>query len=701
MKEIIVAENAGFCYGVDRAVRLAEKASEEGPIYTLGKLVHNQGVVESLRKRGVLPALSIEEIPDGARVLIRAHGEPPAVFEALRAKNCQIVNATCPSVERIHKIVAEEHQKGRIPVIVGQTDHPEVLGIAGEAPNSCIIAMGDEAAAVRLGDAEISVVEQTTADIVLFREYTKIFEKYCTNALIFDTICFATEKRQKEAADLAEKTDAVIVIGDALSANTRKLAEVCARTGKPVYRIESADDIRATLPQNLFTECEKIGITAGASVPEDVIKEVVQIMSEELKNTVPEEESFADMLENSIKTLHTGERVTGIVTNITGTEVQVDLGTKHAGFIPLTELTDSPNVKPEDIVKVGDEIEVFVGKVSDAEGTVMLSKKRVDAMKAWDNLEDAVEKRVILEGTVVEDNKGGVIVNANGVQIFVPASLTGLPKDAPMSDLLKKKVKVSIIEVNRQRRRVKGSIRAAEYAERRARVEEIWSNIEVGKRYKGTVKSLTSYGAFVDIGGVDGMVHITELSWSRIKNPAEVVSVGDEIEVYVIGFDPEKRKISLGYKDPNLNPWKVFRDTYDVGDVAEVRIVKNMPFGAFAEIVPGVDGLIHISQIADRRIARPDEVVSEGMRVFVKIIEIDDEKKKVSLSMRQADNSALFAAEEEEEPTEEAPAEEAPAEEAPAPEEAPAEEAVTEEAPVAEEAPAEEAPAPEEAPAEE
>jgi len=270
-----------------------------------------------------------------------------------------------------------------------------------------------------------------------------------------------------------------------------------------------------------------------------------------------------------------------------------------------------------------------------------------------------------------------------------------------MSDLLKKKVKVSIIEVNRQRRRVKGSIRAAEYAERRARVEEIWSNIEVGKRYKGTVKSLTSYGAFVDIGGVDGMVHITELSWSRIKNPAEVVSVGDEIEVYVIGFDPEKRKISLGYKDPNLNPWKVFRDTYDVGDVAEVRIVKNMPFGAFAEIVPGVDGLIHISQIADRRIARPDEVVSEGMRVFVKIIEIDDEKKKVSLSMRQADNSALFAAEEEEEPAEEAPAEEAPAEEAPAPEEAPAEEAITEEAPVAEEAPAEEAPAPEEAPAEE
>ncbi|MBR5742600.1 MAG: bifunctional 4-hydroxy-3-methylbut-2-enyl diphosphate reductase/30S ribosomal protein S1 [Clostridia bacterium] len=693
MKEILVAESAGFCYGVARAVRLAEEAAAGGPLFTLGKLVHNRGVVESLREKGVTPVDRIGEIPDGARVLIRAHGEPPEVFEKLREKNCRILDASCPSVEKIHAIVREENKKGRIPVVVGQSDHPEVLGIAGEAENAVIVPIGDEEAVRKLGNAPLSVVEQTTSDQELFREFTKIFEKYCTNTEFFDTICFATEKRQKEAADLARKTDAVIVIGDGISANTRKLVDICARTGKPVYRVESADDVRATLPQNLFTDCEKIGITAGASVPEAVIKEVVQIMSEELKNSVPEEESFADMLENSIKTLHTGERVTGIVTNITGTEVQVDLGTKHAGFIPLTELSDVPGAKPEDILKVGDEVEVFVGKVSDAEGTVTLSKKRVDALKAWDSLEEAVENKAILEGTVVEDNKGGVIVNAGGVQIFVPASLTGLPKDAPMSDLLKKKVKVSIIEVNRQRRRVKGSIRAAEYAARRAKADEIWSGIEVGKKYKGTVKSLTSYGAFVDIGGVDGMVHITELSWSRIKNPAEVVSVGDEIEVYVIGFDPEKKKISLGYKDPNLNPWKVFRDTYDVGDEAEVRIVKNMPFGAFAEIVPGVDGLIHISQIADRRIARPDDVVSEGQRVNVKIIEIDDEKKKVSLSMRQADNTAFFA-NEAEEASEEAPEEtpeEAPVEEAPV-EEAPVEEAPVEAAP-AEEAPAAEAPA--------
>ena len=686
MKKLIVAKTAGFCFGVARAVRMAEAACEEGPVYILGKLVHNRQVVSALEEKGAVTVTDPKEVPAGAHVLIRAHGEPPAVYDVLCARNCRILDATCPCVKKVHGICREEGKAGRIPVIVGEKEHPEVLGIAAESENAVIVAPGDDEKARELAGLPVSVMAQTTADKAVFGEFIKIFEKHCTNAKIFDTICFATEKRQKEAAEIAEISDAVIVIGSAQSANTGKLADICSRTGKPVCRIETADEIRATLPQNLFTDCEKIGITAGASVPDSVIEEVKRIMSEELKNSVPEEESFADMLENSIRTLHTGERVTGIVTNITGTEVQVDLGTKHAGFIPLTELSDVPGVKPEDICKVGEEIEVFVGKVSDAEGTVMLSKRRVDAMKAWDGLEEAVENKVILEGTVIEDNKGGVIVSAGGVQIFVPASLTGLPKDAPMSDLLKKKVKVSIIEVNRQRRRVKGSIRAAEYAERRARAEEVWSAIEVGKKYKGTVKSLTSYGAFVDVGGVDGMVHITELSWSRIKNPAEVVSVGDEIEVYVIGFDPEKKKISLGYKDPNLDPWKIFRDSYDVGDVAEVRIVKNMPFGAFAEIVPGVDGLIHISQIADRRIARPDDAVSEGQTVNVKIIEIDDEKKKVSLSMRQADNAPLFEDGEEEEPKE---AEEAPVEEAPV-EEAPVEEAPVEEAPAAEETPAEE-----------
>ena len=631
-----MAGSAGYCFGVDRAVRIAEEEARGGTVYSLGKLIHNDGVIRELEEKGVLPVSSPEEVPDGAGVIIRAHGASPKTIGALEAKGCRIIDATCPCVKRIHDLVRKAGEEGKTAVIVGDGEHPEVKGIAAESETSRVIAMGDEESVKQLGDRPMIVCAQTTADRICFDEFRKIFEKYCTNAEFFDTICFATDKRQKEAAEIAARADAMIVIGDKISANTGKLADVCARSGKPVYRIQSADELNATLPQHLFTSCRKIGITAGASVPGKVIEEVRIFMSEELKNPVAEEESFAEMLENSIKTLHTGERVIGVVTNITGTEVQVDLGTKHAGFIPLSELTDAPNAKPEDIVKVGDEIEVFVGKVNDAEGTAMLSKKKVDALKAWDNLEEAAEKKVILEGTVIEDNKGGVIVNASGIQVFVPASLTGLPKDAPMSDLLKKKVKVSIMEVNRQRRRVKGSIRAAEYAERKAKADEVWANIEIGKKYTGTVKSLTSYGVFVDIGGVDGMVHITELSWSRIKNPAEVVAVGDEIEVYVIGFDAEKRKISLGHKDPNLDPWKVFRDKYEIGDVAEVKIVKNMPFGSFAEIVPGVDGLIHISQISEKRIVRPADAVEEGQVVNAKIIEIDDEKKKVSLSMRQA-----------------------------------------------------------------
>lgn len=346
------------------------------------------------------------------------------------------------------------------------------------------------------------------------------------------------------------------------------------------------------------------------------------------------EESFAEMLEKSIKTLNTGEKVTGVVTGITPTEIYVDLGTKHAGYIPVSELTDDPTAKVEDLVKIGDEIETYVMRVNDQEGVVTLSKKRLDTVKSWDDIEQAREEHTTVEGVVTEENKGGVVVSIKGVRVFVPASQTGLPRETPMSQLLKQHVRLRITEVNRARRRVVGSIRAVEAEERAAKAAEVWANIEENKRYTGTVKSLTSYGAFVDIGGVDGMVHISELSWSRIKNPAEVVSVGDTLDVYVISFDPEKHKISLGVKDHSCNPWDTFMNTYKVGDVANVRIVKLMTFGAFAEVVPGVDGLIHISQIADRRIEKPGDVLSEGQMVDAKITAVDEEKQKISLSIR-------------------------------------------------------------------
>ena len=359
-------------------------------------------------------------------------------------------------------------------------------------------------------------------------------------------------------------------------------------------------------------------------------------MSDEIKveeSTVEKEQSFDEMLEETLKTIYNGDKVSGVVVAITGTEVSIDLGTKYSGFIPTTEFTEDGS-KLEDVVKVGDQIEAIVVRVNDVEGTAQLSKKRLDAVKIWDNIEQAVEGGEVIEGVVTETNKGGVVVNYKGVRVFVPASQTDLPREADLTELVKKTVRLKLTEVNKARKRVVGSIRRVAQAERRAATEAIWNEIEVGKKYHGTVKSLTSYGAFVDIGGIDGMVHVSELSWNRIHQPSEVVSVGDEIDVYVISFDKEKHKISLGYKDPEANPWSVFTNRYSVGDVANVTIVKLMDFGAFATVVPGVDGLIHISQIANRRIEKPGDVLTVGDVVEAKITAIDEEKHKVSLSIR-------------------------------------------------------------------
>ncbi len=357
-------------------------------------------------------------------------------------------------------------------------------------------------------------------------------------------------------------------------------------------------------------------------------------MSEIVNAEVMQEENFAELLEQSIKTLNTGDKVTGIVTGIGNTEVQVDLGTKHAGYIPYDEVSADPSVKPEDILKVGDEIEVFVVRVNDQEGTVQLSKKKLDGLKIWDDMAAYVEEKTTIEGTITEENKGGLVCNVKGIRVFIPASQSGIAKGGDMTGMVGKNVKLKVTEVNRARRRVIGSIRAVGSEERKAAQEKIWNEIEVGAKYHGVVKSLTSYGAFVDIGGVDGMVHVSELSWNRIKTPAEVVSVGDEIDVYVISFDAAKHKISLGYKTAEMNPWNQFMTNYSIGDVVDAKIVKLMTFGAFAEIIPGVDGLIHISQIADRRIGKPEDVLAEGQAVQVKITDVDAENKRISLSIR-------------------------------------------------------------------
>ncbi len=420
----------------------------------------------------------------------------------------------------------------------------------------------------------------------------------------------------------------MVVVGDPKSANTKHLTEICRLQCSRVFQIEDADE----LPWEGLSRCSAVGLTAGASTPASIIKEVIKTMEEKIQGEGME--NFAELVEQYTNTLNTGDKVTGVVTAITPTEVHVDLGCKQAGYIPLDQLTDDPDVKPEDVVKVGDQVELFVIRVNDVEGYATLSKKRVDAVKVWENIEEACNSKEIMEGVVTEENKGGVVASVKGVRVFIPASQSGLPRDAAMTELVKQRVKLRITEVNRARRRVVGSIKVVQQEARQAAAAEVWANIEVDKRYTGTVKSMTSYGVFVDIGGVDGMVHITDLSWSRIKHPNEIVKIGDTLEVYVISFDPEKKKISLGMKDRNQDPWAVFTGKYNIGDAANVRVVKLMTFGAFAEIVPGVDGLIHISQIADHRIEKPGDVLEEGQTVDAKITAVDEEKKKISLSIR-------------------------------------------------------------------
>ena len=650
MREIRLADSAGFCFGVSRSVDMAEKLiAEKGTCASYGQLIHNEDVVSRLAGRGLRVVKQPRELKPGETVLIRAHGIAREVYAQLEAAGGEIIDATCPKVKAIHTIVSRAAAEGRFVIIIGMPNHPEVEGICGWCGAHKVFENSQELALWLDKNSDywekpITVVVQTTQTRSNFTECCNVIKKRCTNAKISDTICLATFTRQEEAAKLASECDAMVVIGGRHSANSVHLAQICREHCANVQFIESAEELDA----DKLKSAGIIGLTAGASTPAWIIKEVRNKMSDEIKieeTAVEKEMSFDEMLEETLKTIYNGDKVTGTVVAITGTEISVDLGAKYSGFIPTSEFTDD-GVKVEDAVKVGDTIEAVVVRVNDVEGTAMLSKKRLDAAKMWTEVEEAVDSGAVLEGVVTEENKGGVVVNVKGVRVFVPASQTDLPREAEMSQLLKKTVRLKITEVNKARKRVVGSIRRVAQAERRERTEAIWNEIEIGKKYHGVVKSLTSYGAFVDIGGIDGMVHVSELSWGRVHQPSEVLSVGDEVDVYVINFDKEKRKISLGYKDPDANPWTVFTNKYQVGSVASVTVVKLMPFGAFAEVLPGVDGLIHISQIADRRIGKPEDVLTVGDVVDAKITAIDEEKHKISLSIRALSEPAPAVVEE-------------------------------------------------------
>lgn len=667
---VILAKTAGFCFGVDRAVNMAYELANSGArAATLGQLIHNSLVTDDLAAKGVRIISSPAEAQRGETVIIRAHGVAAEVYEELKGAGAEICDATCPFVKKIHRIVAENSGEDTEVFIAGDPNHPEVIGIKGHCKGEVNIFNSEaELDEIIKNDGKnyekrIIAVSQTTFSQKVWKICKEKIKKYYTNAKIFDTICFATRERQDEAALISKQSDMMIIIGDRHSSNTAKLKAVCSENCD-TYLVERAAELNTIN----FSHCATVGVTAGASTPSAIIKEVLFAMSEIVNETtniqveeVPsevaaaEDMDFSAALEESLNNMSTDQRVKGVVMGITPTEIQVDIGRKHAGFVPMDEYSADPNADAAKELKVGDTLDLIIMKTNDAEGTVMLSKRRFDAQKAWTDIIAAEEDGRVLEGTVAEVIKGGILVVSGGVRIFIPASLATERKDEPLEDLLKKTVKFRIIEVNKQRRRAVGSIRAVLKDMRKEAAEAFWAQAEVGQKYHGVVKSMTNYGAFVDIGGVDGMVHISEMSWKRIKNPAEVFSIGQEVDVYIKALDAENKKISLGYRRDEDNPWEILRKNYPVGSVIEAEIVGLTTFGAFARIIPGIDGLIHISQIADRHISKPQDVLTVGDKVTCKITAIDFDKKRVSLSIRALiEPAAEEAAEEEAAPAEEA-----------------------------------------------
>jgi len=637
--KVEVAKHAGFCYGVNCAVNIVNRLADASvAVDTLGPIIHNTQVVEELAKKGVAVINEPCEASKDRTLVIRSHGVSRDVYSLLEKNGINYVDATCRFVMNIHKIVSSESAKGRTILIAGNREHPEVQGIIGHCIGESY-TFQNEADLLRLLDncpqlkeMEISVVAQTTFDLNEWKKCSEILKKLCTKSEFFDTICNATSQRQIDANELARKSDVMIVIGGRHSSNTNKLYNICSKSCSRTYLIETA----AELEHISFREDDKIGITAGASTPTSIIKEVLDRMSvksgDVVENTT--EQNFEEMLEESLKNLNTNDKVHGVVVSIEPNAVYVDLDRKQTGYIPTSELSNDPTAKPEDLVKIGDELELLIMRTNDQEGMIMLSKKRVDATKGWDVFDKALEDQEILKGTVTEVVKGGVIAVSNSIRVFIPASQATATRGEPLENLVKKEVEFRLLEINKQRRRAVGSVRSVLKEKEKAAREAFWSTVEVGKKYTGVVKSLTSYGAFVDIGGVDGMVHISELSWSRIKHPSEVVNVGDTVEVYVKGIDNEKGNISLGYRKEEDNPWNKFLAGYSVGDVIDVTIDGMSSFGAFAVIIPGVKGLIHISQIADHRIEKPQDELKVGQVVKAKITEVDTERKRVSLSIR-------------------------------------------------------------------
>ena len=639
--QIILAKTAGFCFGVNRAVKLTYELLEQGrPVATLGPLIHNPQVVEDLESKGAITCDSVDDVPDGYEVVIRSHGVGQSVYDKISTRHLAYHDATCPFVTKIHKIAARAGAEGAMLLVAGDAKHPEVQGIVGHTTGKVEVFANLEELEKLLPELtqqkSIFAVAQTTFNVQSWETCKEFLKNQCTNAKIFDTICNATWARQQEAEDLSQKCDHMVVIGGHHSSNTQKLLQVAARHTKAI-NVETADE----LDKDWLNGARIVGVTAGASTPSSIIEEVLNCMSEEIRDDM----SFEEMLAASeAKPLYAGKIVKAKVISVSPTECVVGIdGSKHTGIVKLSEMSHDPNAKMEDLVKVDDELDLVVVKTNDQEGVDTLSRVRFEAQKGMKDVSEAAENGTVMEGDVMEANKGGVVVNVKGVRVFVPRSQATMRRDEDYTKLVGQHVKLVITEC--AGRKIVGSINKVTAEENKAKRDEFWKNVEVDKQYTGVDKSLTSYGAFVDIGGVDGLCHISELSWNNIKHPSEVVSVGDTIEVYVKSYDPENQKVSLGYKKEEDNPWEKLKNEYPIGSEFEAPVVSITKFGAFVRILPGIDGLVHISEISNERVNKVSDVLKVGDMVKVKLINVDFDRKRISLSMKACLDEAAEDAE--------------------------------------------------------
>ena len=639
--QIILAKTAGFCFGVNRAVKLTYELLEQGrPVATLGPLIHNPQVVEDLESKGAITCDSVDDVPDGCEVVIRSHGVGQSVYDKISTRRLAYHDATCPFVTKIHKIAARAGADGTMLLVAGDAKHPEVQGIVGHTTGKVEVfanlAELEKLLPELTQQKSIFAVAQTTFNVQSWETCKEFLKNQCTNAKIFDTICNATWARQQEAEDLSQKCDHMVVIGGHHSSNTQKLLQVAARHTKAI-NVETADE----LDKDWLNGARIVGVTAGASTPSSIIEEVLNCMSEEIRDDM----SFEEMLAASeAKPLYAGKIVKAKVISVSPTECVVGIdGSKHTGIVKLSEMSHDPNAKMEDLVKVDDELDLVVVKTNDQEGVDTLSRVRFEAQKGMKDVSEAAENGTVMEGDVMEANKGGVVVNVKGVRVFVPRSQATMRRDEDYTKLVGQHVKLVITEC--AGRKIVGSINKVTAEENKAKRDEFWKNVEVDKQYTGVVKSLTSYGAFVDIGGVDGLCHISELSWNNIKHPSEVVSVGDTIEVYVKSYDPENQKVSLGYKKEEDNPWEKLKNEYPIGSEFEAPVVSITKFGAFVRILPGIDGLVHISEISNERVNKVSDVLKVGDMVKVKLINVDFDRKRISLSMKACLDEAAEDAE--------------------------------------------------------